>query len=44
VDLPIADFEHVTPATGSVLRNVGTPRPIAVLAVTCPLTYDEVFA
>ena len=44
VDVPIADFEHVAPATGSVLRNVGTPRPIAVLAVTRPLTGDEVLA
>ena len=37
VDLPISDFEDVAPATGSVLRNVGAPRPIAVLAVnSCP--------
>ena len=42
VDLPVSDFEHVAPATGSVLRNVRTPRPIAVPAVTRPLTNDEV--
>jgi len=44
VDLPITDFEDVAPATGSVLWNVSTPRPIAVLAVTRPLTDDEVLA
>ena len=42
VDLPISDFEDVAPTTGCVLRNVGTPRPIAVHAVTRPLTNDEV--
>src|ERR1700752_369552 len=44
VDLPISDFEDVAPTTGSVLRNVGGPRPIAMLAVTRPLANDEVLA
>ena len=44
VDLPISDFEDIAPATGPVLWNVGTPGPIAVLAVTRPLTDNEVLA
>src|ERR1700722_15967968 len=44
LDLPVANFEHVAPASGAMLRNVGPPLPVPVLAVTCSLANDHVLA
>src|ERR1700759_2755712 len=44
LDLPIADLEHVAPASGAPLRDAGAPGAVLMLAVAGALAHDGVRA